>query len=388
MVNREETRPSRGIRLLIGFVLLVFTLAIVEAGFYGIGRILQERHLMYRVPVPPPNRTVATYEEYLAIRDPILGWPFTSEFDGERYDIAGSRHIPAFEDPHRHKNCVSLYGDSFTLGAEVDHEHAWSNHLSQLLGCRVANFGVGSYGPDQAYLRFGQNEQDAASVVVLGYLSENIYRNLTRSRDLQGGYMWYSLKPRFILDVHGELELVPIPRLSEEEYHRLVGLESPQLVLEHENFHPGGPTGATKLRFPFTYSVLRNLRYYRMRAKLARRPPYAEFYTVHHPLGGLEITTEIIESFVRDAIQKGKQPIVVVFVTKSDLIHYKRTGKWSYQNLLDELDKNDIGYLDFGPHLVEYLGRRGLDEIFKPDGHYNEEGNRLVAEFVLAHLEQ
>jgi len=65
-----------------------------------------------------------------------------------------------------------LYGDSFTEGSGVDPEHAWSNVLSQLLHCRVANFGVSGYGTDQAYMRFLNNQRDPARVVVLGFLSE------------------------------------------------------------------------------------------------------------------------------------------------------------------------------------------------------------------------
>ena len=36
-------------------------------------------------------------------------------------------------------------------------KEAWSNQLSRLVGCRVANYGVSGYGSDQATIRFEQN---------------------------------------------------------------------------------------------------------------------------------------------------------------------------------------------------------------------------------------
>ena len=57
------------------------------------------------------------YEAYLRERDPSLGLPTPTKMDP-----SGSRPIPAF--PKAGRACVSLYGDSFTYGAEVDHEYA------------------------------------------------------------------------------------------------------------------------------------------------------------------------------------------------------------------------------------------------------------------------
>jgi hypothetical protein len=57
-----------------------------------------------------------------------------------------------------------VYGD------EVSNEQAWLNVLSDLPGCRVSNYGVIGYGPDQAYLRFISNEHDKAELIVLGIL--------------------------------------------------------------------------------------------------------------------------------------------------------------------------------------------------------------------------
>ncbi|RKZ81609.1 MAG: hypothetical protein DRR19_21960 [Candidatus Parabeggiatoa sp. nov. 1] len=368
---------------LLGFVIIVELLA------YGIGLILQRKNLIYRKPTVPLQRAAQSYDEYLLKRDDVLGWPFTTQLNGKSFDTIGSRRIPAFEDPTQHQSCVSLYGDSFTFGTEVDHKHAWSNLLSQRLGCRVANFGVGGYGTDQAYLRFQHNDKDKSRIVVLGHTSLDIVRNLTRNLDLLAMKMGYGLKPRFIVNDQGNFELVPIPQLSEKDYQKLMGLDSPQLELAHENFYCGGPVSITKLQFPYTYHLLRSINYFRLRAELARRPPYAEFYAKDHPFRGLEITTLIITSFFNEVKQQGRQPVIIIFATMADLKLYQNTKNWSYQNLMEALDTRNIPYLNVGPYLLKYLGQREIGEIFSPSGgHHNEEGNQVIAQLVYAHIRQ
>jgi lysophospholipase L1-like esterase len=343
---------------------------------------------MCKEPTLSAQHALQSYDEYLSKRDNVLGWPFPTRFGGKVFDSTGSRRIPAFEDPNQHQNCVSLYGDSFTFGTDVDHEHAWGNVLSQQLNCRIANFASGGYGTDQAYLRFQHNHKDKSSIVVLGHTSIDIIRNLTRNRDLCSSNMNYALKPRFILDVQGKLKLIPIPKLSEKAYQKLVGLDSPQLELVHENFLPDGYTGMTKLQLPYIYAVLKNLNDFRLRSKLAQRPSHAEFYTKGHPLRGLEITTQIIKSFFHDAKQQDRSAAVILFATIGDLKFYKKNHLWTYQNLMEALDTHNIPYLNVGEHLLKYLGQRKVGEIFHTPlgGHYNEEGNQVVADFVYAHI--
>ena len=88
----------------------------------------------------------------------------------------------------------------------------------------------------------------------LGFHTDDVLRNLTRIRDLQNYESWYALKPRFVLNPQQELELVPIPDLTEEQYLRVTGIRGELLPLENENFQPGGPGGAVNLKFPYTIS--------------------------------------------------------------------------------------------------------------------------------------
>ncbi len=365
--------------------MIVFLILFLECLAYVAGLMLQKKSFIYQEPIAVSKHLVNNYDDYLSKRDELLGWPYPVQFGGKFFDRTGARRLPAFEDHQKYPSCLSLYGDSYTMGSDVDHVQAWGNVLSQLLGCRVANFGVGGYGVGQAYLRFKRHKKDQSKVVVLGHSSVDIIRNLSRNLDLLSARLNYALKPRFILNAQEQLEFVKMPQLSEMEYHQVLGLKTPQLVLEHENFYPGGPTGITQFRFPYTYSILKNMGNFRLRAKLAGRPSYGEFYMPNHPSGSLEIATKLIKQFYDEVLRRKQQPMIVFFANQNDVLFYRKVQRWSYQNLMDALEVNNIPYLNFGPYLIEYMGDKNVNDIFTP-GHYNEEGNREVAKFMYQHL--
>ena len=115
-------RGSKDSRTTLRLLSVLLAVIVLEASAYVAVRILaggRAAFLFYR----PPSLTRAKYEEYLAIRDPELGWPAPRDIDGRRYDASGSRRVPAFPEPGR--ECVSLYGDSFTYSDEVGDADAW-----------------------------------------------------------------------------------------------------------------------------------------------------------------------------------------------------------------------------------------------------------------------
>src|SRR5262245_31717909 len=85
------------------------------------------------VYLPRVEALVARHDEYLRLRDPDLGWPFSRAYGAECCDESGARRNPAF--PVVGTACVSAYGDSFTWADEVAAEDAWATQLSRRLGC-------------------------------------------------------------------------------------------------------------------------------------------------------------------------------------------------------------------------------------------------------------
>ena len=323
------------------------------------------------------------YESYLAVRDPVLGWPFLAP-DAER-DRWGARVSPAFPDRNTHSPLVSVYGDSFTWSSEVDHTAAWPEVLSRLIDARVDNFGVGGYGSDQALLRYETNCNERSQIVFLVHLTENILRNVNQYRDLLYHGSGIQFKPRFLVGSDDALELIPQPEIPAGQFNSFA--RTPERFLRHEAFAPGQPEGPIRASFPFTATVARSFTHFHVVAKLRGEPWHASFYAADHHAGGLAVTAGIMERFHRTAQERGQHPIVAVLPTGRDLEYCKRTGSWVYDSLVTELRSRGIPVLDFGPKLYDKMGPQRLEEFFGGlSAHPNEAGYKLVAEVVYEYL--
>jgi len=387
MTARSEAQPSRGVALGFWLVLVGISFALIEVSSFAAGRFLQSRWAIYGVPQPVPDHLQITYEEYLERRDPILGWPYPEERGGEKFDLTWARPSAAFPDPLAAPSCVSVYGDSFTQSPNSDAE-TWADQLSLELGCRVANFGAAGYGSDQALLRYQHLPPDASRVVILSHMAENLTRNLTRNRDLTNYARYFAYKPRFVLDADGELRLVPIPALTPEEHEALMGTRSPQLDLEHENFHPGGPAGAQRFEFPYTWSLLKSLGDFRIESVVRRIPRHAVLYRRDHPLQGVPITAGIFRAFAQEARRRGQYPLVMLFPTHRDLAVYAETGSWCGESLIEELDGSGVEVLDLTPRLAEHVAAHPDVPVWNEGEHFNPAAERLVAAFVHEQMER
>ena len=366
-------------KLVYSSFLFLLLLALSEGLSLWIGKFLEEKHVFYRA-------ITGDYERYLSLRDPVVGWPSPSLFGNADYDRIGSRVIPQFPDPHEHSPLVSLYGDSFTWASQVEADQAWGNHLARRLGQRVNNFGVGGYGSDQSFLRFLHNDGDHAPIVILGHLSENILRNLNQLRDLLSYSGGIGFKPRFILDSESKIQLIPLPNLSKAEY--LKCSRSPGEYLRYEEFLPEQPSGPMILRFPFTWSVLRSLGHYHVRAKLWGKPRHMQFYRADHPAQGTLITAKILERFCDEARSRNRTLVVLLIPTGLDLEYNKDHQVWPYQPLADKLATRQLPFLDAGPHLIRKIGDAPITDYFVGDTshHLNPAGNRLLDEIVYEYL--
>ena len=120
---------------------------------------------------------------------------------------------------------MSAFGDSFTFGSDVANDDTWESQLEeQDARFEVLNFGTGAYGLDQAYLRYLQDEVPFHSdIVIIGFMSENIYRNLNVFRPFYSSLYKTELytKPRFSVE-NWNLILFKNPLTSKADYARLV----------------------------------------------------------------------------------------------------------------------------------------------------------------------
>ena len=368
----------RSIRIVGTIIIILIILSLIEVMAY-----IESKYLVSYCIGFTPLTITDSYESYSRRYNPRLGWLSPQE----RVDTSGSRYIPAFMDPKQDRACVALYGDSFTEGFGVDDEHAWSNVLSLLLHCRVANYGVSGYGTDQAFLRFMDNRQTQARVVILGFLSDNLMRNVNQLRNLISNTTSCALKPRFILDEQGRLTLVPIPHLTKKQFADLK--DHPERVLRHEFFLPGGQSGYHKQKFPYTWGIIKSFPIL-FRNMVLHQGTYYSLYQRGHSSKALEVTGAIMEKFCQEAQNRGQHPLVLIMPTHVDLANYRRTGKWVYQPLLDLLAAKKIEFLDVGPGFYQYLGNDKLETLYDPNTQYhlNEKGNWLLAKIVYDYLTQ
>jgi hypothetical protein len=354
-------------------VLILIVAVPVEGLMFVAGSLLAQKGLLYN-----PSSAATSYATYLAERDPVLGWPSPRSRGHGEIDSSGSRVVPAFPDPAT-RSCVALFGDSFTWGDEVPPEDTYGNALARAIGCRVANFGVGGYGTDQALLRYEQLKPDA-DLVVLGFFSDDIVRNVNQDRAFLNNRS-LGLKPRFVIR-SDTLELVPLPTLTEAQYSE-IGTDAATL-LPYDYFRPGGPSGVSALRFPYTLSAVRALRHYRLRSALRREASYAEFYRPENSSGALAVTTAIMRRFVTIAKDRGQVPFVLLIPDVKDLEWLRRHGTVPYQPLIDSLDAAGVPFVSAAEPLNRYLGDRPPCAVyFRCRGsHFRPEGNRELARVV------
>lgn len=368
----------------------MFLFVLVEIFSFTLGKVLQGKWSMYRDPIVQDEKNSVSYDEYLKIRDPELGWPRAKEFGKNIYDHDGARWCIDSGVDNSERWSISLYGDSFTadaIGGNTDH---WGCRLQRLTGTKTRNYGVGGYGTDQALIRYLNNKKDRAEVVVLAHMSDDITRNLTRYRDFLTYSQAWAFKPRFVIDKEGKLKKVPMPSLSSEEYNRFIGLQDPQLILPYENFHPNGPSGAVRLTFPYTLSIIRNFGFWELQSRLTGKASYAAFYSKDHPFEGLQVTMAIMLRFVKEAESRGQLSLLVLFPGQDDLNYYQENKRWHYQNLIDGLRKKGQNPINFGETLLTYLDGRPVSEAFgkKDPHHYNLDVSHLVADTVLERIKK
>jgi len=357
-------------------------LAVLEGVFYGLARYLPTQWYYQ-----PPTR-----EAFLRYLQSDIDWEIGWLPPASELSAAGYRRAPA--GAGLALPCLSLYGDSFTFGSEVAPEAAWGNVLTERLGCRVDNYGVPGYGTDQAYLYFRRQHQqavDKAPVVILTHLSENIVRNITQ--DLSLLYQFdLALKPRFVRTGAGHLRLLQMPHITPQDYQAYVR-NMAQFLPEDYLLPARSALSKRRLFFPYSLTVPSVLTYKRLYASLLFYalpvPPwFAELYEPDHPSQALQVTHDILMHFVTEAQHYGKHPCIFILPTARDFVHFRRTGHWTYANLLTLLQQSGVAQaINLGPPLLAKMQEGDLCAYFcttraTESGHYTVQGNRILAEVV------
>jgi len=364
-------KPGLGTRLAGAALLGLFLVGTAEVAAYVTASYLAKH---YGILFYQPHIT-EDYQTYQARLNPRLGWPSPHSVP---------KPPPGATDPDR-PPLMSAYGDSFTAGYGVAPAEVWSAVLGGWLGAVIANYGVPGYGTDQAYLCYHHNQPDGARVVLFGFLSENIQRNVNQLRNFLVPSPQCQTKPRFRLDHQGRLQYVPMPTLSGEDYPQFIN--TPERFLQDDYFAPGGPSGAQRVNFPYVWRLARTYPFFYNRLVRGYKS-YLQFYQPGHPSGAYELTQALLTQFGQEAARNGQHPLILVIPTHEDLFYYKDHRRLAYEPLVGWLKKAGLDVVDVGQALAARLGDRNPLEIFSQERyyHFNAEGNRLVARILYEYV--
>jgi len=327
----------------------------------------------------PPKIKKIDFVKYQRIRDDYLGW---------------IKPAPCFAPANlsftQGGPCVSIYGDSFVRGDQVCDAETSENFLSELIHCRILNYGMSGYGTDQSYLLFHNNLGDNSKVVILGHLTEDILRNVNQYR-----YNIYcrdkhkfGLKPRFVIDAQGNLKLIPALKISHEGF--LNAVYFPNEYFKYDYFLPGNKEGFVRADFPYTFTLLKVvLNNVRIKNGILGIPRHYSFYQQDHDSGALNLTYRIMGEFCLEAQKRGKIPVILIIPMGTDLIYYNKYKKWIYENLINKLKENKLSFIDAGPKMIEYLKGADPAELYVRNdlsAHFNAKGNKMLADIIYKYL--
>jgi hypothetical protein len=253
-------------------------------------------------------RVLDDYPSFLAqIYDPVLGWdsPAAARFESEACD---GRRVVTTTGPDRARRTpgegaplLLLFGDSYTLGQEVNDEETYAWLLAERLGVPLRNHGVAGYSPVQAALKLERlaGVYPRARVAALGIMHGNLKRMLSRYRpiDYAGSGQLFGFKPYAL---GGRLHAnpnspAPVPA------QRLAELAS--AAFREDWFARPEP------RFPFSRSVWRLLsdRHFYMELEEDRTGRYRPYFA--DPDVAREFAL-VVERFVAASEAQGLHPVL------------------------------------------------------------------------------
>jgi hypothetical protein len=266
---------------------------------------------------------------------------------------------------------VALVGDSFTFGDGVRFEDSWAYRLEQLLpkGCRVLNFGVGGYGIDQMYLRYKRHVPSwKPNLVILSFIDPDLDRTMSAYGFLVVDQVPFPLmKPRFVLDQGGMLNIVNQPLPKAEDIFMLPSIHNVPFI-EYDQKYKRTDWDRPQWRAVYRSYFLRFLiSIYRFSEK---DRPFVSDADMR------ALNSSLLKAFVEAVHKDGATPLLVYLPNKRD---FKKKPPWKSEGL-QILQNAQLEHVD----LTSCLKRDSEPNHFIPKGkphlgHYTLQANATVA---------
>jgi hypothetical protein len=316
-------------------------------------------------------------------------------------DASGSRSIQTTAT----EPVLAAFGDSYAFCRQVEDEETWEAQLAVLEGVGVLNYGVGNYGVDQALLRYESTDlPDSVKVVVINFVPETICRIQSYWKHYMEFGNTFAFKPRFGLNVNGNLTLINSAVGCFEDFFKLeTKLNNIRKIdgFYYKKFR------RYQFRFPYMLSLFRspidqvkliisisfrglmrsigksNNRIDNMPFTIVMKRNLRGAYREYKSIQACKLLTAILLRFKEQALQRGHCPLVVVTpqlldlrLIKDDVVPY---GEY-YSDLRKHMNVMDLTK-DF--YSVDYENLYVNDQY---GGHLSASGNRLVARKISSWL--
>ena len=317
-------------------------------------------------------------------QDPILGWVARRETN-----TAGMRDDREYEKvPPPDTLRISAFGDSFTFSSDVALEDSWSKQLSAIEpSVEVLNYGVGAYVLDQAFLRYLKvGTTYNPDIVFIGYMSENIARNVNIFRPFYtgdgGGFIF--TKPRYQVK-DGELTLLDNPISTLEEHERFLqnGTETLREIGKSDYFYQNGYRR-------WLVDILPSVRFLNVFISLIKMKVLYPIFTTDKKYytnsEAYRVTSKIFAEFHDKVLNSGALPIIVVYPDRPDQKRNRAKKARRYAPLLNEFRAKGYRYIDLMDALEPIESRHTVEELTVAWGHFSPLGNRILAEHMLGRL--
>ncbi len=358
-----------------------------------VARTMQSKHI--KVIYPVLNGAADDLKNSLLFH-PVLGWDYPPNLVFQDYENVKYTHgslgerITCTSFPQTQ---ISTYGDSCVHCDEVGDQETWQTRLAEMIHSNVLNFGVGGYGPDQAYLKYLERGIKAPTpIVILGLLPENINRVVNVFRTFYNFDDPLGLtKPRFLCRGTEKL-LLSNPVASRDE---LAKLEDPNFIRHIGKNDYWYQLGCKRpsIHFPYTYSAVqwRQVIGGKLRESISRQipsymsPVFGEnLYDEAEPLATM---CEILDRFVHTARQRAEVPVIVFMAHKVFIKDVLECGTTRYAPLLKYLQAKRYLFVDLNSEIARtHPSQMQLDPF--SGNHARPEGNKIIAHLLADYLAQ
>ena len=365
----------------ISFFVIIFLLffVFVDTSLYGFFFLLnKKRNLFYdRTDV-----SVKRIDYWLSNSfDAELGWNLPKN---EQNNL-GARRIQDY--PLKDKYKIKIFGDSFVYGSEVKIEDTFAAQVESMTGWDCLNYGVGSYGTDQALLKY-KNSSVPTDYVILEILSENIGRVVSY---YQAFYMreWSPPKPRFVKQ-GDHMVLLPSPVINREDAYKLLDKNFVNQLKADDywsQYYEKILQAPARLKWPASIMIIKHWPFFYERIALELKRMISPSFSVEagkykyshlyqSQTEALEIMKYIVDEFVRLARERGERPVIVMFPDQFSMDLVTKYNQLIYSPLQEYIDSQGYNYIDFS---VSFRNQDYSEFYNYYNGHYSSRGNHFVA---------